>query len=1168
MGRGHTLRNHWRVVALVSGCVLPMWVFVGYLSYTSFDAGRQDLEQALSSAAQLQLHSVEREVAVMEASLRALASSPSLDRHDYGDFYLQANEVMQNSFGSNIVLHAVTGEQIINTSRPFGQTLPTDPPPYLARLMETRQPVLSDLYRGQVSGNAIVSLAVPVIRQGRVLAILTMALDTKHLIQFIRQEGYPSSWVGAMLDSTGTIVARIREPEKYVGQKPAPAVLEAVRSASHGVVAITSLEGSKILAGYRRSELYGWTFIVAVPREILEEKLKHSLLLSLGGSSALFLFTLLSAWLLWRSFIAAENAGERNHLLLQHASDGIHILDPTGNVIEASESFCRMLGYSRAEVIGMNAGQWDAEFTADELAKAIARQFECHELSVFETRHRRKDGSVFDVEVTGYPLTLDGQPALFNSARDITERKKAEHEQIYLNRALRLLSDCNMTIMLAENEQTLLADVCRLVVEIGGYLMAWIGVPQDDTDKSIRPVAQFGDHGLILKDLLVSWDEARDIGRGPTGTAIRTGTTQINQDYLTNPNLEPWRETAVRNGFKASISLPLIIRELPVGALTVYAGESGAFNREEAALLEELARNLSFGIETQRTRRQHEAAQAELAVAATAFNSQEGMVVTDRHGIILRINRAFAEMTGYPAKEVVGKTPRILRSDRHDEEFYRLLWTNLARSGLWQGEIWNRRKNGDEYIAWLTISAVKDSSGAVTNFVGTQFDITDRKKAEAKINELAFFDQLTGLPNRTLFIDRLKQAMTASSRSRSYGALLFIDLDDFKTLNETLGHEMGDLLLQQVTRRLGDCVRDEDTVARFGGDEFLLMLVNLGTSETQAATQVEQISEKIRTTLNQPYPLGNAPYHCTPSIGVTLFKGHTVAIEDLLKQADLAMYRSKAAGRNAIRFFDSGMETAVMGRAALARDLRLAVEQQQFVLHYQPQVVGSGRVTGAEALVRWQHPQRGMVTPAEFIPLAEETGLILPLGDWVLETACRQLAVWANQPKFADVTMAVNVSARQYRQTDFVDRVLGIIKNTGANPRRLKLELTESLLVENVQDIIEKMFALKAKGVGFSLDDFGTGYSSLSYLKRLPLDQLKIDQSFVRDVLTDPSDAAIARTIVTLAQSLTLGVIAEGVETTAQLDFLASSGCHAYQGFLFSRPLELKNFEDFLLKNL
>ncbi|SDH22485.1 EAL domain-containing protein [Propionivibrio dicarboxylicus] len=440
-------------------------------------------------------------------------------------------------------------------------------------------------------------------------------------------------------------------------------------------------------------------------------------------------------------------------------------------------------------------------------------------------------------------------------------------------------------------------------------------------------------------------------------------------------------------------------------------------------------------------------------------------------------------------------------------------------------------------------------------------DVSAHKRAEDKIYHLAFFDQLTSLPNRILLQDRLRQAMAASTRNENYGALLLIDLDNFKILNDTLGHDMGDVLLQQVGQRLGKSVREEDTVARFGGDEFVVMLVGLGRDQANAATRSEIVGKKILTNLNQAFQLKKTSYHISASIGVALFYGQQKEAELLLKQADLALYRAKDGGRNTLRFFDQDMENAVVKRATMESELREALQKRQFVLHYQIQIA-ENKTIGSEVLVRWIHPQRGLISPAEFIPLAEENGLILPLGYWVLENACTQLAVWATQPKFSDLTIAVNVSAHQFRQSDFVNHVLTVLEKTGANPKRLKLELTESTLVSNFEDVIQKMVALKDRGISFSLDDFGTGYSSLSYLKRLPLDQLKIDQSFVRNVLGNSNDAAIVRTIIALADSLGLGVIAEGVETPMQRDFLSGSSCHAYQGYLFGRPVPISEFEE------
>ena len=444
-------------------------------------------------------------------------------------------------------------------------------------------------------------------------------------------------------------------------------------------------------------------------------------------------------------------------------------------------------------------------------------------------------------------------------------------------------------------------------------------------------------------------------------------------------------------------------------------------------------------------------------------------------------------------------------------------------------------------------------------------DITERKEAQAKIHELAFFDQLTGLPNRTLLMDRLRQNMAASARSGSYSALLFTDLDNFKTLNDTFGHDMGDLLLQQVAQRISHCVRAQDTVGRLGGDEFVVLLTNLSMNEHDALTQTEITGEKIRLALSQPYQLHQFTYHCTPSIGATLFAGPQATVDDVLKQADMAMYKAKAAGRNALRFFDTDMERLVLVRASLEADLRHAVQQRHFVLHYQPQILGQGPVVGVEALLRWQHPTQGLLLPGHFIPLAEENGLILPLGQFALELACRQLAQWAQQPDRAHLTMSVNISPRQFHQYDFADQLQELLARTGANPQRLILELTESLLLCHVEEALDKMAALKAIGVGFALDDFGTGYSSLSFLSRLPLDQVKIDQSFVCNLESNPNSVAICTATIGLAHSLALKVVAEGVETEAQRHFLHTvHGCDLLQGHLFSRALPLEACEAWL----
>ncbi|MFH0934236.1 MAG: EAL domain-containing protein, partial [Pseudomonadota bacterium] len=552
-------------------------------------------------------------------------------------------------------------------------------------------------------------------------------------------------------------------------------------------------------------------------------------------------------------------------------------------------------------------------------------------------------------------------------------------------------------------------------------------------------------------------------------------------------------------------------------------------------------------------------AEQQLRIAATAFESQEGIIVTDAGGTILRVNQAFTRITGYETEEVIGKNPRLLKSGHHDSEFYKALWESIRRTGGWEGEIWNRRKNGDIYPEHLTITSVHDAKGRVANYVGTLTDITASKSAEEAIRNLAFFDPLTRLPNRRLLQDRLQQALASSGRSGKGGAILFIDLDNFKTLNDTLGHDTGDLLLGQVAQRLLACVREGDTVARLGGDEFVVMLEDLSEDDLEAADQAENVAAKIHDALEQPYQIGTHTCNSTPSIGATLFN-RNVSIDDLLKQADIAMYQAKKAGRNTLRFFDPQMQESINMRAALEAELRDAIAIGQFELHFQAQIDETGHPYGAEALIRWNSPGRGLVTPANFIPLAEETGLILPIGQWVLETACAQLKTWAQEISTRYLVLSVNVSARQFHQEDFVEQVRSTVAHHGIDPSLLKLELTESMLLENIEVTISNMSALNKIGVRISLDDFGTGYSSLQYLKRLPLDQLKIDQSFVRDIVTDSSDRTIVSTIIAMAHSLDLDVIAEGVETEEQRQLLESAGCRHYQGYLFGKPVPIAAF--------
>ena len=727
----------------------------------------------------------------------------------------------------------------------------------------------------------------------------------------------------------------------------------------------------------------------------------------------------------------------------------------------------------------------------------------------FEWLHRRLDtGQLFNAEVILNRVELDGQHLIQGTVRDISERKRVE------------------AALYASEERH------RTLVE---WSPEGINVHRDGRVTYVNASAI----------RMLAARSAEELIGLPIAAILHPNFHAIFKDRVRNINDHRGKDTVYEVQF---VRLDQVVIDVVAqGVLIDFDAKAAVY--------------VAWRDVTERKR--HAESQR---IAATAFESQEGMFVTDADWEILRVNHSCNTMTDYTIDELLHQRLPILSRQLKENETLERIAQSIAERGSWQGEILALKKNAHEFPAYMNISSVKNEDGHITHFVGTFNDITLRKKAEDEIRHLAFYDALTGLPNRRLLMDRLEQAMAACNRHVRQGALLFIDLDNFKTLNDTLGHDQGDLLLQQVAQRLLHCTRESDTVARLGGDEFVVMLENLDQHSLEAGTQAEVVAHKILLELNQAYALGTTEHHSSPSIGITLFGDKSEHISEPLKRADLAMYQAKSAGRNTLRFFDPKIQILVAQRAELEEDLRDAMLKDQFHLHYQAQLKDDGKLMGAEVLIRWKHPKRGAVSPAEFIPLSEETGLISILGYWVLHTAATRLATWADQPELANLSIAVNVSPSQFHQKNFVEQVLGVLEMTGANPYRLKLELTEGFSISNIEDVILKMSKLKARGVGFSLDDFGTGYSSLSYLKRLPLDQLKIDQSFVRDILIDPNDAAISKMVIVLAESLGLQVIAEGVETLAQQQFLEQQGCHAYQGYLYSKPLPVEQFEEFAHK--
>jgi diguanylate cyclase (GGDEF)-like protein/PAS domain S-box-containing protein len=557
-----------------------------------------------------------------------------------------------------------------------------------------------------------------------------------------------------------------------------------------------------------------------------------------------------------------------------------------------------------------------------------------------------------------------------------------------------------------------------------------------------------------------------------------------------------------------------------------------------------------------REKEEHE----ELVLARKVFEvNSEAIMVTDAQNRIVRVNAAFEAITGYCEAEVLGSDPKILGSGRHSPEFFRSLWQTLLANGHWEGEIWDLRKDGTEYPKWLHIDTIRDGDGNISHHVAVFSDISERKASEERIRYLAQHDALTGLPNRFTLAVHLEHALARAERSKDKIGVMFIDLDNFKTINDTLGHHIGDLLLCEVARRISSAVRKSDIVARIGGDEFVVVLEAAPRLPVDAGTVAQKILERV----SEPIRVDGNDLHTTPSIGIGIFPDDGADIETLMKNADVAMYHAKGAGRNNFQFYAEHMNRAAAIRIQIENRLRAALQNDELSLNYQPQVaLGTQGVSGVEALIRWYNAELGQISPASFIPLAEEIGLIVPIGEWVLRTACVTAKRWLDAGIDFGV-MAVNISPQQFRQRNFPERVETILAETGLPPERLELEITESTIMETAEIAIAMLVRLKELGLSLSVDDFGTGYSSLAYLKRFPIERLKIDRSFISDLENDPTDAAIASAVIALAHSLSLEVVAEGVETQTQADFLLGQGCDSVQGYFFSRPVTADAAADF-----
>ncbi|MGA8260781.1 MAG: EAL domain-containing protein [Arenicellales bacterium] len=709
------------------------------------------------------------------------------------------------------------------------------------------------------------------------------------------------------------------------------------------------------------------------------------------------------------------------------------------------------------------------------------------------------------------------------------------------------ISEARRSIIRAPDRHELFGQVCEILVRQARFPLVWVAEPETESPR-LRRVAACGAIDC-LDHFPMSLDAGEAATPGPAGRALSTGDTEVISDIHgddTDPALEQFARCCP---FAALAAVPLGRAGEATAVLVVHARGAGGLEDAGIRMLVELTVDMSFALDAELRARN-------LRVADAAFEVQEGIIVTDANGVIERVNSSFSRITGYEAREAIGKTPNLLQSGYHDSAFYAEMWRQIGEHGVWEGEIWNRRKNGELFPEWLTISAVKDTRGRISHYVGSFSDITDSKEDEKRIQRLAFYDPLTELANRRLLMDRLGRALAFSTRNQTCGAVLMLDFDHFKVLNDTRGHAAGDTLLAEAAKRLKSGVRESDSVARIGGDEFVVVLEGLDPDENVASNDAVRRAQQLQSALSKPYALSPFnDYGITVSIGITLFKGRDLLVDDLLKQADVALYEAKADGRNTFRFFNPGQQKAMERRAHLEAELRRAFDNEEFELHYQPQIDRGNEIIGAEALLRWAPPDRPRVPAKDFIRVAEESGQILQLGDWVIGAALDQLRAWQQDPSTRHLTLAVNVSARHFRQPGFVDEIRGHLERSGADPRSLYLELTENVGIEPIDRVMTQFEALESMGVRFSIDDFGTGYSSLSYIQRLRVHQIKIDRTFVDGLPGDANSVAVVRAILAMGHAFGLHVIAEGVENEQQKVFLEEEGCDAFQGFYIGTPV-------------
>lgn len=850
---------------------------------------------------------------------------------------------------------------------------------------------------------------------------------------------------------------------------------------------------------------------------------------------------------------ALQERKESFEALAEHAPDIIVRFDRELRHVYVNSRLEELTGMPREEFIGRTNAELGYGSEVVEIWNQPLRQaLEGGESQSFAFEFPDRHGTLRVFEARVVPEFGAGGriESLLSMVRDMTDLRRSEERVIQLTKLYAALSAANQAIIRTTDRAALFKELCDIAVSYGGLKMAWIGLVEG-SEWWVEPAAWAGVGAEYLEQVRVSADPERPEGRGPVGRSIATERPCVFNDFLHDPDARPWHKAAGRYGFRAVAGFPLHEGGRVVGALAVYAREADYFTGDIVGLMEELARDISFALDYLQREEDRRRLEEDLQLNSKVFeHSGESIVIADAEDRIVKVNRAFTEITGYRPEDVLGSEWGALRvADRGDAGPDRIKeW--LREHGEWHGEVWSRRKNSEVYPEWLSMNVVRDAGGAITHYISVAFDLTERREQEEHIRYLAQHDLTTGLPNRALVADRLEQGMARMQQRGARLAVLFLDLDRFKVVNDSLGHRVGDRLLQQVAVRLVNAVRETDTVSRQGGDEFLILLPDLEDADDAA-----QVARNMVAALAKPFDVEGQQLVVTPSIGISIYPDDETDRDALIRYAEAAMYGAKSEGRNRYRFFTADMNERARERLDLETSLRAALENSELEVWYQPQVaLAGGAIVGLEALLRWRHPQRGLVSPGEFIPVAEESRMILPIGEWVVDEVCRQQVAWRRE-ELPDLPVAVNLSAVQLQQKGLDRFITGRLRAHGLDPSALQFEITESVFLGDADPVRAALEGLEREGLALAVDDFGTGYSNLGYLKRMPVAKLKIDQSFIRDLESDPDDAAITRAIISIAHNMRLKVVAEGVETPGQLSFLRRHGCDELQGFLFSPPL-------------